>query len=191
MRRRITDEEIIYKPRSGDEMEAATQHRVPVYTYSELCRLGERHGPRAMLAQMFKRSNDNIILLQDPQNMNSGHWISVSRNPRKKEVYFFSTYGGKPDCEKIAWMDEDSLRESGQYLNIFREGLRDLQKHGWEIHYNDHHYQEEGDNTATCGIYTAAFLRTGKNPEVFEKDTMDLERQGINPAVYYYKKYFL
>lgn len=189
-KKRISVHDIMFKPRSGDEMEEATLNKVPVYTYSELCEMGEKHGPRAMLAQMFKKSNDNIILLQDPKNMNSGHWISVSRNPRKKEIYFFSTYGGKPDNEKIAWMSEDDLRSSGQYLNIFRDGLRDLQKHGWSIHYNDYPYQIEGDHTAVCGIYTAAFLRNGKNPDVFREETERLWKKGINPAVYYYEKYF-
>ena len=99
-------------------------------------------------------------------------------------------YGGKPDNEKIAWMNEDDLRSSGQYLNIFRNGLRDLQKHGWTIHYNDYPYQIEGDHTAVCGIYTAAFLRNGKNPDVFREETERLWKKGINPAVYYYEKYF-
>lgn len=187
----LTEKNIIYKPRTGDEMERATLHQVPVYCYSELCRLGEKYGPTRMLAHMFKRSNDNIILLQDPSNMNSGHWISVSRNVPKKEIYFFSTYGGKPDVEKISWMKEDDLRESGQFMNIFNDGLRDLQKHGWEIHYNDYPYQIAGDKTAVCGIYVAAFLRSGANPDAFEKETLDLAHHGYNPSVYYYYKYFV
>ena len=128
---------IIYSPRTGDEMEKATKHKVPIYKYSDLCRWGKLHGPTMMLSQMFRRSDDNIILLQDPEDMNSGHWISVSRNVPKKQIYFFSTYGGKPDVEKILWMSDDDMRESGQDLNIFNDGMRDLQRHGWEIHYND------------------------------------------------------
>ena len=72
--------DIIYKPRTGEEMEHATLGKVPILQYSDLCKLGEKYGPTRMLANMFKRSEDNIILLQDPSNMNSGHWISVSRN---------------------------------------------------------------------------------------------------------------
>lgn len=181
---------IIFKPRTGDEMEKATMHRVPIHKYSDLCDLSKKHGISQVLSNMFKQSNDHIILLQDPSNMNSGHWISVSRNPRKKEIYFFSTYGGKPDTEKIKWIPEDDLRESDQFVNIFNDGLRECQKHGWEIHYNDYPYQKEGDHTATCGIYTVAFLRNGKNPDEFKKETLDLLSKNINPAVYYFDKYF-
>ena len=184
------EHDIIYNPRSGAEMDAAMQYSVPVYTYSDLCTEAEKHGPTAMLSHMFKRSDANIILLQDPSDMNSGHWISVSRNLPKHEIYFFSTYGGKPDAEKVKWVPEDDLRESGQLMNIFSEGLRDLQKHGWEIHYNDFPYQIPGDNTATCGIFTVAFLRSGKNPDEFKEEVKELYEEGKNPAVYFYDKYF-
>ena len=186
------EHDIIYKPRDGDEMGRALLNKVPIHKYSDLCQLGEKYGADRMLAHMFKQSNDNVILLQDPSNMNSGHWISVSRNPKKKEIYFFSTYGGKPDTEKIAWMSEDDLRKSGQFMNIFNDGLHNLQKHGWEIHYNDYPYQKEGDHTATCGIYTAAFLRSGKDPDRFKAETLKIrEKTGKDPAIYYYNEYFL
>ncbi len=185
------EHDIIYKPRDGTEMEDAVGHHAPIYKYSDLCELAKKNGSSRMLAHMFKRSEKNIILLQDPQHMNSGHWISVSRNPRKKEIYFFSTYGGKPDVEKITWIPEDDLRESGQFINIFNDGLRECQKRGWEIHYNDYPFQKEGDKTAVCGIYTVAFLRSGLNPDEFKKETLKLVKQNINPAIYYFDKYFI
>ena len=184
------EKNIIFKPRTGSEMEKALQHKVPVLLYSDLCKLAERSSIQKVLSQMFKQSERNVILLQDPKDMSSGHWFSVSRNIPRKEIYFFSTYGGKPDVEKIKWVSEDELRESGQFLNLFNDGLRDLQKHGWEIHYNDYPYQKPGDDTAVCGIYTAAFLRSGLNPDEFEKETKTLIDRNINPAVYYYEKYF-
>ena len=192
LRKKLTKEQhkIIYEPRTGEEMENALDNRAPIYKYSELCQMAKKHGPTRLLVHMFSRSNDNVILLQDPSDMSSGHWISVSRNIPKKQIYFFSTYGGKPDAEKVSWMNEDDLRQSGQYLNIFSDGLRDLQKHGWEIHYNDYPYQKAGDNTATCGIFTAAFLRSGKDPDIFHKETLQLEKEGRNPAIVYYNRYF-
>lgn len=184
------EEKIIYSPRSGEEMEDAMHHRAPIYKYSELCDLSRSHGPTPMLARMFQRSDDNIILLQDPQKMNSGHWISVSRNLPKKEIYFFSTYGGKPDVEKLEWLTDDDMKMSGQDINIFNDGLRNLQEHGWTIHYNDHPYQIPGDKTATCGIFTVAFLRSGKDPDKFYRETKAIEKSGRNPAIVYFRKYF-
>lgn len=184
------EHDIVFKPRDGDEMQTASLHKAPVYKYSDLCELAKKYGSTTMLSHMFKRSNENIILLQDPNKMNSGHWFSVSRNPQKKEIYFFSTYGGKPDIEKINWISEDDLYESGQLMNIFNDGLRECQKHGWEIHFNDYPYQKEGDHTAVCGIYTIAFLRSGKNPDEFKKETLKIAKDGINPAVYYFDKFF-
>ena len=185
-----SEDDIMYKPRTGDEMEAALDHKVPIHLYSDLAQLCERHTPIQVLANMFKRSNKHIILLQDPDKMESGHWISVSKNPRKKEMYFFSTYGGKPDVEKIKWISEEDRRRSNQLINVLNDGLEECQKHGWEIHYNDYPYQVEGDKSATCGIYTVAFLQSGKNPDEFREETLKIQDKGINPAVFYFKKYF-
>jgi len=186
------EKDIIYKPRSGAEMEHALQNKVPIYKYSELCELASRYGPPSrMLAHLFRHSPQFVVLLQNPKNMSSGHWISVSQNPKKKEIYFFSTYGGKPDVEKVEWLTEDDLRDSGQFLNIFNDSMREYQKRGWEIHYNDCPYQQSGDHTATCGIYTAAFLRSGANPDEFMRQTKRIEEAGYNPAIVYFKRYFM
>ena len=159
--------EVLYKPRTGTEMQDAMNGEAPIYEYSDLCEIASNCGPggaQMLLGKMFNKSEKNIILLQDPDNMNSGHWISVSRDKPNRAIYFFSTYGGKPDVEKIQWISKKKLRKSGQLLNIFNDSLRACQQQGWTIHYNDKTYQVEGDNTATCGIFTVAFLKSGLNP---------------------------
>lgn len=181
---------IMYSPRTGAEMERATQHKAPILMYSDLCKDAAHYGPARTLARMFKRSDKNIILLQDPSDMDSGHWISVSRNLPEKEIYFFSTYGKKPDVEKLKWMTKGMLRASGQNINLFNDGMKEFQRHGWTIYYNDYPYQKEGDNTATCGIFTAAFLRSGLDPDQFKAETLKMIRDGYNPAIVYYDKYF-
>ena len=184
------EHDIVYEPRYDSEMRKATLNRVPVHMYSDLCTAARKHGNLRMLANLFKQNKYHIILLQDPKNMRSGHWISISGDPRQKKIYFFSTYGGKPDVEKVQWLDDDALLSSGQELNIFNDGFQDLQRHGWEIHYNQYPFQVPGDKTATCGIFTAAFLRSGLNPDDFIKQTQTIMSQGIHPAVYYFDKYF-
>ena len=185
------EEKIMTEPRTGLEMEDATKHKVPIHMYSDLCQLSKKHGALPMLANLFKTQGDqHIILLQDPQDMTSGHWFSISRNLPKREIYFFSTYGGKPDVEKISWISPEDLKKSGQDLNIVNDSFRTLQQHGWTIYYNDYPYQKENVKSATCGIYTAAFLRSGKNPDEFEKDTLKIIKSGKNPAIVFYRKYF-
>lgn len=184
------EKNIIYKPRSGDEMKYAMKNQAPIILYSDLCALAKKFGPSRTLANLFKQYQNAIILLQDPYNMSSGHWTSISYHPDRKEIYFFSSYGGKPDVEKLKWINKADLAASGQNINILNDALRAFQQHGWEIHYNDFHYQKSNDHTAYCGIYTVAFLRSGANPDVFERDTKNLASRGINPTVYYFYKYF-
>lgn len=184
------NERIKYSPRTGDDMIRATLN-APIHLYSDLCRRAKQIGVSALLHQMSTQPN-HVILLQDPDNMRSGHWTSLSFHPEKHAIYFFSTYGGKPDVEKITWLSKKDLLSSGQDINLLNDGLQQLQKReGWVIHYNDHPYQTIGDNTATCGIYTAAFLRSGKNPDEFWQDTRRIKQNGEDPCVVYYKKYFL
>lgn len=190
MHKLLTEKEILYEPRSDSEMRAATLNKTPIHMYSDLCEMARKHGSTRMLAQMFRQADTHIILLQDPRNMRSGHWFSVSRNLPKKEIYFFSTYGGKPDVEKVDWLSDDSLLSSGQDINIFNDGFKELQRHGWTIHYNQHHFQKKGDKTAMCGIYTAAFLRSGLNPDEFIRMCKRIQSTGIHPAVFFYDKYF-
>lgn len=192
----LSDErEIITTARTGDEMQRATRCReaprgAKLLMYSDLCQRAKTKGALTTISEMLDKCPMNVILLQDPADMDSGHWISVSMNKPKKEIYFFSTYGRRPDVEKLDWFSKPMMRHSGQELNILNDGLKELQRGGWEIHYNNKPYQKEGDNTATCGIYTAAFLRSGKNPDEFAEQTQEIEDEGENPAVVYYKRYF-
>lgn len=185
----MTSEEakIITTPRSGDEVQHAARGRPPVYLYSQLCKMMKSSSAEEVLETMMRESLKNIILVQDPSKMNSGHWTSLSFYPKRKEAYFFSSYGGMPDKEKLAWIPDDELQRSGQSLNVFNDGLKDfMTKKGWTIHYNDHPYQQPGDSTATCGIWAVAFLNSDLNPDDFYEftKTFDLD------ATEYYKLFF-
>ena len=184
------ERDILFSPRNGEEMMKAVEYKAPIIMYSDLSKIAEKIGPVRTIAAMFKRSMKNIILLQNPNNMQTGHWFSVSCNPSKKEIYFFSTYGGKPDVEKISWISKNDLQKSKQTFNIFNDGLKIYQNHGWTIHYNDYPFQKRDDNTAFCGIYTAAFLRCNKNPDDFVNICKCLIERKINPAIYFFNKYF-
>lgn len=180
----MTDD-IIYNPRSGDEMQAAITSSPPIYLYSKLCRVFA-NDPLGMLNQLFYNKRNALILLQDPSNMHSGHWLGMSLHPEKKSIYFFSSYGGKPDKEKNEWLSDYSLLRSNQKENVINDALKFLHLRGWHVHYNDFPYQKEGDKTATCGIWTAAFLNSGLNPDEFFHFTSS---NGLT-VLDYYNKYF-
>lgn len=175
--------DIFYKPKTGEQVRAATFSNPPIYLYSELVKMMREKGAANVLYAMMRRNHDSLILVQDPKNLRSGHWTSLSFHPDKKEVYFFSSYGGKPDAEKNEWLPASGLFSSGQDLNVFNDGLKTLMKRdGWEVHYNQYPYQVVGDNTATCGIWCAAFMNSRLNPDEFNRY---VKYGGYDPIVFY------
>ena len=167
----------IYSPRSGKEILAAAPAGTKIYVYSDLC---QRVGDPAQI--LLSLPSKCIILLQNPKNMRSGHWIALSRNTRKREMYYFSSYGGKPDVEMSQWVTPEARMRSGQGRNLINDGLKELCANGWTIFYNDFTYQKKGDRTATCGIWATAFLHSGLNPDEFEENHED---EG-----YYFRHFF-
>ena len=166
----------IYKsPRNGEEMVKAVINgdgrngEIPIFMYSDLCRFAKEHGALRLIKELYRRGTQVLILLQDPEKMMSGHWMSLSFFPKEKKIYFFSSYGGRPDEEKNRWIDVLARFISGQDMNALNDGLKDLYASGWEIHYNDYPFQKENDGSATCGIWTAAFLNSGMNPDEFAR----------------------
>lgn len=177
--------DFIYKPRTGEEMSKATGG-LNVHVYSDICRRMKREDPVGVLMRACFPFNKCVILVQDPKAMNSGHWNGLEFNPAKKEVYYFSSYGGKPDEEKNRWIDVDGRLKSEQETNPLNDALKELCSRGWTVYYNDYPYQIEGDRTATCGIWTAAFLNSGMNPDDFARENDIRERD----VYYYFKRYF-
>lgn len=173
----MTERYIKYTPRSGTEMLKAAPPNTGLYMYSKLA-----SDPRPALEIFKSMKRNSIILLQDPDDMHTGHWISLSFHPEKHEAYFFSSYGGVPDKEKIKWIPKSDRMKSGQMRNFISDGLKQLYKCGWKIYYNDKPYQIPSDKTATCGIWTVAFLNDGRNPDEFAKHSKSVEA--------YYRKYF-
>lgn len=179
---------IIYQPKSGLEVRSAIYSHPPIYMYSKLVSLMRRYGAKQVLYKMASQNRDALILVQDPKNPRSGHWTSLSFHPDTKEAFFFSSYGGKPDVEKNQWIARDGLLRSGQDLNVFNDGLKQLMvEDGWLIHYNQIPYQKVGDNTATCGIWCAAFINSDMNPDEF----YDYVKRHHQTPLSFYRQYFM
>lgn len=109
----------------------------------------------------------SVILYQDPKQMNTGHWVAIWKDAAHRRVHFFSSYGGRPDEEKNQWVSAQALDRSGQRRNVLNDGLKQMLMEGWEVHYNDHQFQRVGDESATCGIWVAAFLNSRLTPDEF------------------------
>lgn len=171
------NDRIIFKPRTGQEVLKAAPPGTGLYLYSRLAK-----DPRPALEVVTSLKRNNIILLQDPDDMRTGHWISLSFHPETKEAFFFSSYGGMPDREKMEWISRGDLYRSGQSRNVLNDGLKELALRGWTIHYNNFPFQRRGDKTATCGIWSTAFLNSGVNPDEFMYNHLD--------PVAYYDLYF-
>lgn len=166
---------ILYKPRTGEEVIRASPPGTKLFLYSDIASLTP--------IQLYTRlGRNNIILYQNPRNMRTGHWSAVKLVPERQEAYFFSSYGGKPDEEKNLWLPESARRLSRQDGNAINNMLKYLYMAGWTIYYNDYHFQEMSDGTASCGIWASAFLNSEENPDDFERDHKDLR--------FYYERYF-
>lgn len=167
----------IFKPRNGDEVLKASPPGTRIYLYSDLAK-----SKKKAVDVLKSMGMNNIILIQNPDNMNSGHWTSLSFDPKHRRAFYFSSYGGMPDKEKNKWIQRKKLRKSKQLRNVLNDGLKELARQGWVIHYNDFPYQKPGDETATCGIWTTAYLNAGGDPEIFERNHA--------PVDYYYRTLF-
>lgn len=159
-------DDIFHEPRTGKQVLEAVPG-AELAMYSNLNMLAKIYGIRRLLSMMMKRSDKWIILLENPMKRGTGHWMGLRIYPERHEIHFFSTYGGKPDAEKIEWIPQYLLEHSDQDLNVFNDGLKQLFYEGWNVHYNDHPYQFPRDGTATCGIWTAGFLNSDLNPDQF------------------------
>lgn len=177
--------EILKNPRSGEEVQRASGG-VPLALYSDVCRNMKECGSVRTLMKLLTPKLKRIILLQNPNDMASGHWVSISMNPSKNEIYFFSSYGGKPDEEKNKWLDIDGRLKSEQEVNPLNDALKQMTRNGWKVYYNDFPYQKSGDKTATCGIWVVAFLNSNLNPDEFAVYTNEHNFDAMD----YYDMYF-
>ena len=183
----MNETKILYEPRTGDEIQAACHGSPPIYLYGDICKIMEQRGdPAGVIMSILKKSPKNFILIQNPRHPNSGHWTSLSMNPYLKEIYFFSSYGGKPDEEKNQWISPYGRILSGQEANLLNDGLKELTKRGWTVHYSQYPFQRKGDHTATCGIWATAFMNSNMNPDDFFNHCVKYDMNAID----FYRKYF-
>lgn len=150
------------RPISGSEIRDLSGTSA-VYTFRDIIKYARNHS----LSSLLDPITNSLIALYE-WRPGIGHWVGIKVVPELHEAYFFSSYGNKPDTE-LNNLTPRQRRQSGQAINLFNDFLKSLYKQGWIIYYNDYPYQKKGDGTATCGRWLAKFLRSGLNPDEFER----------------------
>jgi len=77
----------------------------------------------------------------------SGHYVTLIRNKANRTIYFFDSYGGKPDVDQKKYaMNRDEL-----YDEEHNSLIKLLLKKGWNVDYNHVPLQASSPDVATCG----------------------------------------
>ena len=110
---------------------------------------------------LFSRCNCCIILYQE--EINSGHWVCLFK--RNKTIYFFDSYGIRPDRQ------QHTMSESVRKRFYEDPELIYLMYHSpYKIDYNPYQFQADGMDIATCGRHCIVRLwNRGKNADQYKK----------------------
>jgi hypothetical protein len=121
------------------------------------------------LDNAISSNKDKFILLHYQTSNNSksinGHWVSMIIKPKIKQIWYFDSYGYFPDnqLENIPLLYRVKTNQVTRDVGIFLYTA--YKKYGFKIRYNDVKLQRSGKNIATCGYYSAFFLRKNCTPE--------------------------
>ena len=115
-------------------------------------------------------SNEDKFILLHYQTSNSkksinGHWVAMIIKPKIKQIWYFDSYGFFPDnqLENIPLLYRAKTNQVSRDVGVFL--YLAYKKYGFKIRYNDVKLQRSGKNIATCGYYSAYFLRKNCTPE--------------------------
>lgn len=112
----------------------------------------------------------------------SGHWVSMIIKPKIKQIWYFDSYGYFPDdqLKSIPLFYRRASHQATRDIGIF---LYMAIKHfHFKVRYNEFKLQQFGNKVATCGYYSALFLRKSWTPERFAKSLLDYSRKNnISP----------
>jgi len=138
-----------------------------VLKYSEL--------PREVGVEDFLKVGQVVFILYE-SSLNSGHWVALARD--KKKVYYFDSYGNKPDVP-LTWTDPEKRKELGEDYPTLTK-MFSLTK--VPVYYNDYDYQSKKDkDMATCGRWATGFLthfkKYGGDLQSFNKEVLKDARE--------------
>ena len=148
------DDDIIYDAMSDSDLQKYFP-RAKILKYSEL--------PKGVGVEEWLKVGEVCYILYE-STLNSGHWVSLARG--KDAVYYFDSYGNKPDVP-LSWNSAERNVELNQEPAVLTK-MFSLTK--VPVYFNDYDYQNKKDkDVATCGRWATAFLTH------FKKDGGDLK----------------
>ena len=105
---------------------------------------------------------DSCILLYELQQ-NVGHWVCVRRI--NNEIYYFDSYGGKPDTP-LSW-SKNTNKLLGQGQPFLTELFK---KSPIPVYINTVKYQNMNrPDITTCGLWCVAFIKSELDLNLFKK----------------------
>lgn len=129
------------------------------------------------IGSLFANGIDKIILLYR-QTFDSGHWVSLTLNRKKKLVTVFDSYGIMIDDE-LDWNSDEKNRNLKQEINYLTHLLSD---YDGKIEYNEVQLQSKDRNVATCGRWCGYWCRASEfmSLETFQKKFLKMKKLNLN-----------
>lgn len=101
-----------------------------------------------------------VVILFLTTGLSEGHWTCLHANPATGVLEFFDSYGIRPDGER-RWLSASKLVELHEKTPLLKPLLDRAKHEGWKVVFNPFHFQNEKDNSETCGRHVAVRLLHG------------------------------
>ena len=144
----------------------------PILLYSDITR-----NPEGFISDLLMHQRA-IVLVRTSERQ--GHWVALTLNLPQRKAYFFSSFGTRPDEDKMRYVKPQVSKQLGQSMNLMSRILRDYFKtdHNLEIHYNQYRYQDPEDYTdESCGLWCVLFINMGLDEDKFNDFVKQLCRK--------------
>lgn len=163
----MAGDSLIYKSMSDTDLHEYFPN-ARILKYSEL--------PTETPAEDFLKKGEVVYILYEAEE-NSGHWVAMCRSAKPDSIYYFDSYGNKPDVP-LTWVDKKTNERLGQgkptLTNMFK--ITKI-----PVYYNNYEYQDKDDKQmATCGRFATSFLihfkKYGGNLKTFKIEVLKQAR---------------
>jgi hypothetical protein len=129
-----------------------------------------------------------VVFNLDEHTKGGSHWVSLFSDLKKKQIYFFDSYGIKPEKRIRAFMAKiaNFLSNSNNFneKNIISNNLDQIGGSEIDIRFNKIRSQFGGSE---CGVYSMSFILRLLNEDSFEKITRSkVPDETINKCRQYY-----